>query len=70
MKRFQGRDEKRTGTFLLRDHPQPDIVSYVVSGFSCDFDIGFCGEVSHTRPRNLLSASRNPEPVSLAISKK
>ena len=55
--------------FLLRDHPQPDIVSYVVSGFSCGFDIGFCGEVSHTRPLNLLSASRNPESVSLATSK-
>ena len=33
------------------------------------FYIGFCGEVSHTRPRNLLSASRKPEPVFLAISK-
>ena len=28
-------------TFLLRDHPQPDIVSYVVSGFVHGFDIGF-----------------------------
>ena len=55
--------------FLLRNHPRPDIVSYVVSGFSFGFDIGFCGEVSLTRPRNLLSARRHPEPVSVAIAK-
>ena len=55
--------------FLLQDHPQPDIVSYVVSGFVHGFDIGFSGNDSQTRPRNLLSSLRIPGPVTLAISK-
>ena len=55
--------------FLLRDHPDPDIVSYVISGFSEGFDIGFTGAISDSRPRNLLSALRNAPAVSAAIAK-
>ena len=55
--------------FLLRDHPDPDIVSYVISGFSEGFDIGFTGAISDSRPRNLFSALRNAPAVSAAIAK-
>lgn len=54
---------------FLRGHPSPSLVQYVCSGFRHGFDIGFVGEVSSTRPRNLLSAIENPDPVTEAIRK-
>ena len=45
------------------------IQEYVIFGFTHGFDIGFVGEISHTRSHNLLSARRNALSVSLGISK-
>ena len=55
--------------YYLRDHPDRNVVNYVVNGFRNGFDIGFQGEVHETRPRNLLSALRNPQPVFAAVVK-
>ena len=53
----------------LTDHPDRDLVSFILDGFRFGFDIGFRGPVVPTRPRNLLSARSNPAPVVEAISK-
>ena len=55
--------------YFLKDHPSPFLVQYISSGFREGFDIGFSGCPTSTRPRNLLSARQNPEPVSEAIRK-
>ena len=55
--------------FYLDAHPDRDLVSYIITGFRFGFDIGFQGSVTDTRPRNLLTARSNPEPVSEAIRK-
>ena len=55
--------------YFLKDHPSPFLVQYISSGFMEGFDIGFSGCPTSTRPRNLLSALQNLEPVSEAIRK-
>ena len=56
---------------FLADYPCPGTRHYLVSGFRYGFDIGFRGSFleENARPRNLLSARRNPEGVSEAIAK-
>ena len=49
--------------------PDRDLVSFVISGFRCGFDIGFVGPPVSTRPRNLLSARPHPASVTEAIFK-
>ena len=55
--------------FHLKNHPSPQLVHYVLSGFREGFDIGFIGDTSGTRPNNLLSARHNPNAVTVAIRK-
>ena len=55
--------------FYLSGHPDRNLVAYIINGFHFGFDIGFRGNISTTRPRNLLSARTNPDPVSQAIAK-
>ena len=54
---------------LLSDHPDQELVSFVIDGFRHGFDIGFVGPPVSTRPRNLLSARAHPTPVTQAIFK-
>ena len=52
---------------LLVEHPQQALVSYVVNGFTHEFDIGFRDPVIDTAPRNLLSSSALSVAVTNAI---
>ena len=54
---------------VLSTHPHRRLVDYVLNGFRFGFDIGFVGDISSSRPRNLLSARQNPTPVFAAICK-
>ena len=54
---------------FLSNHPNRPLVSFVLDGFRNGFDIGFSGNVSSTRPNNLLSARSCPSEVSEAIFK-
>lgn len=54
---------------LLREHPCQSLVSFIISGLSSGFDIGFHGPCTATRPRNLLSARSNSQSVWEAIAK-
>ena len=58
-------------SLCLHDHPDQNLVNYILDGFSHGFDIGFTGSFSNqnTRPRNLPSARRNPSQVGEAIRK-
>ena len=40
----------------LTHHLNQSEVAFVVHGFTLGFDIGFVGEVTNSRPKNLLSA--------------
>ena len=55
--------------YYLSNHPNRQLVSYILHGFRHGFDIGFVGTVVDTRPNNLLSARNNPDHVSEAIMK-
>ena len=54
---------------FLSNHPNRPLVSFVLRGFRAGFDIGFFGNISSTRPNNLLSARLCPSEVSKAIFK-
>lgn len=54
---------------LLVNHPNQALVNYVIDGFSFGFDIGFSGNVTTGRSRNLLSARNNPQAVETALNK-
>ena len=54
---------------LLQPHPDRRLVNYIVSGLKNGFDIGFSGESSITRPKNLRSAVQNKPLLQEAIDK-
>ena len=54
---------------LLRNHPDPELVRYLVNGLTYGFDIGINKSPSLSRPRNHKSARDNPEGVTKAICK-
>ena len=55
--------------YFLRHHPDPDLVRFLVDGFSSGFSLGVHGSISLGCPPNLRSARDNPEAVSEAIAK-
>ena len=54
---------------LLREHPDRRLVDYIVDGLRNGFDIGFSGQGTESRPRNLKSALQNKDAVQQAINK-
>jgi len=54
--------------FFLHGY-SPELSEFLYLGFSEGFRLGFLGEVSRGEARNYLSASRNVEGASVAISK-
>lgn len=54
-------------SYLLRHHPDRELVAFLVKGFSQGFDIMFAGPVVSTNPKNLKSARDHKEAVSRAI---
>ena len=54
---------------LLTGHPDPDLVDFIIHGFSHGFSLGVHGTVSQGSTPNLRSARDNPEAVSQAIAK-
>ena len=54
---------------LLESHPDRSLVDYIVDGLTYGFDIGFTGEFSATRPKNLRSADQNKVLIQQAIDK-
>ena len=54
---------------LLKNHPDQNLVKYIVNGLKHGFDIGFTGEFSATRPKNLKSADQDKILMQQAIDK-
>ena len=54
---------------LLEFHPDQELVSYINNGFRNGFDIMYCGNIHHTLPKNLKSASLHEKKVTHAINK-
>ena len=52
----------------LTHHPDKKLVQYLINGFQFGFDIGFSGHITHSLPKNLLSARNNPEAVNNALT--
>ena len=56
---------------LLTHHPDPNMVSYLITGLTRGFDIGFSGSLSlhnYKTHKNLLSAIQYPPQITEAIS--
>ena len=53
----------------LEAHTNRDLVNYVLQGLSCGFNIGFSGEITGSKPKNLLSALQHGVGVEQAIIK-
>ena len=53
----------------LHDHPDHNLVNFLLNGFSFGFDIGFRGSLFGSISPNLRSASAHPTEVSTAINK-
>ena len=53
---------------LLRGHPRRALVSYLWSGFTFGFALGYQEPVTPTRPRNLLSARSRRSAVTAAVA--
>ena len=53
----------------MQPHPDRRLVNYIVDGLKNGFDIGFIGETSVTRPKNLRSADQNKSLIQDAINK-
>ena len=47
----------------LAQHPDRDLVEFILNGFTFGFDIGYCGSVTAGQSKNLLSARKNPQAV-------
>ena len=45
--------------YLLKNHPDQNLVKYIINGLRNGFNIGFTGEFSATRPKNLKSADQD-----------
>ena len=56
-------------TSVLQNHPQPELVQYLVHGLTFGFDIGTRVIPTLSRPRNHKSACVNAEGVTKAIAK-
>ena len=56
-------------SYFLRNHPNQDIVNYIVTGFNQGFDTGYSGTITEGSAHNLLSACNNPTAVEAAIQK-
>ena len=54
---------------LLAHHPDPDLVRFLIDGFSFGFSLGVHGTISLGCTPNLRSARDNPDAVSAAIVK-
>ena len=54
---------------LLVGHPDKGAVQFITDGLTHEFDIGYRGTYSSTRPRNLRSAREHAAAVSIAIRK-
>ena len=52
---------------LLQDHPDQELVSYVVNGLQFGFSTGFCGQLPHSASSNLKSSFEFFSDVSKAI---
>ena len=52
---------------LLSGHPNYNLVEYVIHGLTEGFSLGFAGVLTHSAPRNLLSAYAHYDQVSKAI---
>ena len=55
--------------YLLQKHPDQNLVKYIVNGLRNGFNIGFTGEFSATRPKNLKSADQDKILMQQAINK-
>ena len=53
----------------LTNHPDRELVDFLLQGFSQEFDIGYCGPINLGQTRNLLSACNNPVAVKESIQK-
>ena len=53
----------------LLNHPDRNLVNFIIHGFTFGFDILYSGSLSQTSPNNLLSARSHHNNVSTAISK-
>ena len=54
---------------LTSDHPNKELVRYILNGLCYGFDIGFVGINCPTRPKNLRSAKENRDSLSEAVYK-
>ena len=54
----------------LTNHPDRELVEFILQGFSQGFDIGYCGPINLGQTRNLLSARNNPVAVKESIQKR
>ena len=54
---------------MLRDHPDPILVAFLIQGFSEGFSLGAHGVISQQRATNLRSALDNPQATWRAIQK-
>ena len=55
--------------YALQNHPEPELVQYLIDGLSFGFDIGTKVKPTLSRPRNHKSARVNAEGVTKAIVK-
>ena len=53
----------------LTNHPDRNLVNFIIHGFTFGFDILYSGSLSQTSPNNLLSARSHQNNVSAAIAK-
>lgn len=54
---------------LMRDHPEPQVAEFLVSGFTEGFRVGFVGEITKGRKKPLLSSKQAEAKISEAILK-
>ena len=50
------------------EHPDRELVNFLINGFKDGFDIMYVGSITPTTPKNLKSARDNPEEVTQAIT--
>ena len=53
----------------LAQHPDRDLVEFILNGFTFGFDIGYCGSVTTGQSKNLQSARNNPQAVKESIQR-